>query len=111
MGADPSPDDVDVALPHGIAVVEGGSAVWRPSHLENSWSALHSPNSKARSKAFPTFQVLDELGYGLPESFLVLLGQLSEVPRESRELREGRHCRCLTPSVRIEVGGSYHATI
>ena len=69
MGADPAPDDVRFTLPDRFAVLEGGSSVIRPGHLEDARSTLDALDSKPLAEPFAPLQILDELRDG--ETFRV----------------------------------------
>ncbi len=71
MRTDPAPHHMRLALPNGLAVLEGHPTVRRPRHLEDSGSTLNPSNAKARTKALAALKVFNELRYGFPEALLV----------------------------------------
>lgn len=75
MGADSAPDDVRLAGVNLIAVLEGGAAVRRPSHLPNAGVPLDALDPKARVKALAALgKIGDELLDRFAEGLLLLRG-------------------------------------
>jgi len=91
MGTDPAPNHMGLASVDRDPVLEGGSTVRCPGHLEDSNGALDASNPEARAEAFATLKVFNELLHCFPEAFLILLGELCEVLPKSRKHLVGRH--------------------
>lgn len=89
MATDAPPDDVSPGFP-AAPVLEGGSTVRRPGHLEDVVGTLDSPDPQAGSEAV-ALQVRDEVADRTPEAFPVVSPQRLPVTVESGRALPGRH--------------------
>lgn len=89
VAADAPPDDVR-ARTSAVSVLEGGSAVWRPGHLEDIIGALDSLDPQSRPEAV-TLEVLDEAPNCVPETLLVVSAKPQPIAIEAGRALPGRH--------------------
>ena len=89
MGTDPAPDHVGAGT-LALAVLEGGTAIWRPAHFEHARGSLNALDSQARPK--PTGgQILVEPSEDQSVSVPVSRPESSPVTIELTSPRVGRH--------------------
>jgi hypothetical protein len=87
--------------PGRFPIVECGSTVGRPGHLEDPRSTLNPFDAKAWAKAFATIEILDEPLDGFLEPPLLLLGVLGVVLQKPWQFLVRRH-----PVVILLTGGA-----
>lgn len=91
VGTDPAPDDVWFASEDCVAILESGSPIVGPSHLEHARRTLYTLDSQASPKLTARPQVVDKLRDRGEERCLLSQRQAIEVRAEPSEPRERRH--------------------
>jgi hypothetical protein len=91
--ADPAPHDVRFARGHLGAVLERGSPVGSPCHLEDSSRTLNRLDPQSFAEPATTLQIVDELLYRGEKRSLLRWRQALKVDAESRQPGVGRHDR------------------
>lgn len=91
VGADTAPHDVWLTVGKFIAVLEGGSAVGGPGHLEHPRRSLNALDPQALAERARTLQILDELLDGHEERSLLGWAESLEVRAKLRQPCIGRH--------------------
>lgn len=92
---DPAPD-VSLSRPHFPTELEGGAAIRRPGHFEDSWRRAADPlHAQPRPRTHSAVEVLRQLASRSVRSLALIFSEMPVVALESRRHLERRHFRWL----------------